>query len=443
MQYNIPRVMISSVKSKSGKTMISAALGKLLSDKGLDVSMFKCGPDYVDARLHKEITKNAVSNLDLFFDDESLLRQRFCQRAQGRTAIIEGAMGFYDGMCGNTKINSAFDISQCIMAPVVLIIDAEGSSFSMCALIKGFLSFRENNIKAVILNRCSASLYSVLKPVIEAECKISVLGFIPKDERLKIRNQKLGLSLEEKDELKSALGCLCEIINKNVDLNRLAAIMKSAQPITVCCEKALSENLDLNVAVARDEAFAFCYDDNIRFLESNGCNISFFSPMHDKSVPKNTNVCIFGGGYIEKNAKALSENESMLSSVRSFYSGKGAIIAEGSGFIYINASMEDENRECMKLCRILEGRCKAEEKLVNFGYITLFDNEKRPVLKGHEFHYSSCTDDGNSFTARRFKSQKSRKTIFYNDRLFCGFPQFDFTSNRDFFTSFLRNIKKR
>lgn len=443
MNYNIPRILISSPKSGGGKTLITSALGKALVDRGLTVSMFKCGPDYVDPKLHREITGSMGSNLDLFFNDEELLKERFCKKADGTFSIIEGAMGFYDGMGGNTEINSAFSISQCISSPVVLVVDAEGSSFSLCALINGFLSFRKNNIKAVILNRCSASLFSVLKDVIENQCKIDVLGFIPKDEKLKIRNQKLGLSLDKKDELESILCYLEEILNSNVDLDKLISIMKDAQLLSVSQEKKASDNLKLNVAVARDEAFAFCYEDNIRFLEENGCNISFFSPLYDKDIPTDTDICIFGGGYIEKNAKTLSENEQMLSSVRKFWQSGGAIIAEGSGFIYINDSMIDENGKEYCLCKILDGKCKAEKKLVNFGYIDLFDSEGKLVLKGHEFHYSSCTNDGNSFTAKRFRSQRSRKTIFYSDRMFCGFPQFDFTSNKDFFLSFLKNVKKK
>ena len=443
MNYSIPRILISSPKSGGGKTLIASALGKALVDKGYAVSMFKCGPDYVDPKLHKEITGNMGSNLDLFFNDEELLKERFCKKSADTFSIIEGAMGFYDGMGGNTEINSAFCISQCISSPVALVVDSEGSSFSLCALIKGFLSFRENNIKAVILNKCSASLFSVLKDTIEDECKITVLGFIPKDEKLKVRNQKLGLSLDKKDELDGVLCYLEELINKNIDLDKLISIMKNAPQLSISQKNNTAENLSLNVSVAKDEAFSFCYEDNIRFLEDNGCNISFFSPLYDNEIPPDTDLCIFGGGYIEKMAKMLSENHNMLSSVKTFWENGGAIIAEGSGFIYINDFMKDKNGNKLHFCKILDGRCKEEDRLVNFGYINLFDNGENLVLKGHEFHYSSCTDDGNSFTARRFRGQRSRKTVFYNERMFCGFPQFDFISNKDFFLRFLKNIKKK
>ena len=444
MNYKIPRLLISAPKSGSGKTIFTAALAKALIDRGISLSMFKCGPDYVDPMLHKEITGKSGSNLDLFFNDEELLKRRFFEKAsQSELALIEGAMGFYDGMGGITEINSAFHISEVLSCPAVLIVDAEGSSFSLCALISGFLNFRKNNIKGIILNKCSKSLFSILKPVIEKECGTLVLGFIPKDEKLRIRNVKLGLLLDDKENLREVLARLSYLISENVDLDKLLEIAKDAPDVTLSDDSRSRENLDLNVSIARDEAFSFIYEDNIEFLKENGCNTAFFSPLKDNRLPYNTDVCIFPGGYIENNAEKLSKNGPMLSAVRSFYEKGGFIIAEGSGFIYLNKGLKDDTGKLIPLCGILSGNCKKEEKLTNFGYINLFDESENPILKAHEFHYSSSSDDGDSFIAKRFRSKRSRKTIFRTSQLFCGFPQFDYKANEAFFTELLKNIKKK
>ena len=40
------------------------------------------------------------------------------------------------------------------------------------------------------------------------------------------------------------------------------------------------------IGVARDEAFCFYYKDNLDMLEEMGASLVFFSPLHDKEIPK-------------------------------------------------------------------------------------------------------------------------------------------------------------
>ena len=60
---------------------------------------FKSGPDYIDPMFHKKVLGTEGGNLDLFFSGEDGVR---CLLAEGMgqrdIAIVEGAMGYYDGI---------------------------------------------------------------------------------------------------------------------------------------------------------------------------------------------------------------------------------------------------------------------------------------------------------------------------------------------------------
>ena len=87
----------------------------------------------------------------------------------GDVAIIEGVMGYYDGVAMGHRA-SAYDLSQQTATPAVLVVDGRGAALSLAALVKGFLSFRpDSTLRAVIFNQVSPMLYPRLKACIEAE----------------------------------------------------------------------------------------------------------------------------------------------------------------------------------------------------------------------------------------------------------------------------------
>ena len=444
MNYKIPRLLISATKSNEGKTLITCALGKILSDSGYNLCCFKCGPDYIDPKIHKILINTESSNLDLFFNSFDLFKERFIRKTKKHNfALIEGAMGFYDGMGGKSVENSSYDVAQKLMCPTILVVDVRGTSISLCAAIMGFTTFEKNLIKGVILNRCSAALFSILKPIIEERCNVSALGYIPQDENLLVKNEKLGLKHDDTNNLTEKISYLAEIMKQTVNINEIISIANESE--TFCFDalpQKVNEKLDINVSVAKDEAFCFYYEDNIEFLKSYGCNINFFSPLYDSHIPENTDICYFGGGYIEKNAALLSQNIQMLSSIREFKKNDGSFIAEGGGFVYLNKCLIDQDGKSDQLCGIFDGECHITERLHNFGYITLYDNMNKPILKGHEFHYSDCSFEGDSFIARRQNGTNERKTMIYNQQMLCGFPQFDYISNGKFILNFLKNYKR-
>ena len=177
----IRRVMLAAPKSGSGKTMLTCALLQTLKDRGEQVISYKCGPDYIDPMFHKKVIDIPSKNLDTFFTNEEQTKRRFLSgRTESEIAVLEGVMGLYDGLGGVRKEGSSYHLAEVTDTPVILVVDAKGMGKSILALIAGFLSYDEKKlIKGVLLNRMSKSYYQILKPLIEQELKIRVVGYFP------------------------------------------------------------------------------------------------------------------------------------------------------------------------------------------------------------------------------------------------------------------------
>ncbi len=170
-QVKIPRLMISSFSSNSGKTLITCALLYLLKKKNLNLTAFKCGPDFIDPIFHSKVLGIKTFNTDIFLAGKeagpSLFAKNFIE-SKADLALLEGAMGYYDGLAGSSPIASASEVAAAYKVPVILVVDASSSSFSLIPQIKGFLEYKNGDfIKGIILNKVTAGLYAKLKEVIE------------------------------------------------------------------------------------------------------------------------------------------------------------------------------------------------------------------------------------------------------------------------------------
>ena len=197
------RWMIAAPASGSGKTAAVCGLLTLLKKRGCSAGAFKCGPDYIDPMFHKKVLGIPGCNLDSFFLEPEQLRDLFCREtAELEAAVVEGVMGYFDGV-GGMSWGSSWDIARILKLPVILVVDGHGASLSVLAQIKGFLDYQptgereENRIAGVILNRTSPSMCSVLKPRIEKELGIACLGCIPVLKWLDLKSRHLGLLLPD------------------------------------------------------------------------------------------------------------------------------------------------------------------------------------------------------------------------------------------------------
>lgn len=463
----IPRILIAASASGSGKTVISCGLMQALKKKGKRVVSGKCGPDYIDPMFHRTVLQIEAMNLDLFFYEKEQMKAMFqehCKEAD--IAVLEGVMGYYDGMGIDTEKGSSYDVARTLSTPVVLVVPCKGSALSVVAQIKGFLEFRKDSqIQGILLNRISKMLYPRMKEMIESQLKkeghsVTVLGYVPEDPVFSLESRHLGLvTPEEIGGLEAKLEQAGNLLSETIDLEALMELAKTAPELTTSWEEPEERKPKENVriAVARDEAFCFYYKENLQILRELGCELVSFSPLRDAALPKQIQGILLGGGYPEVYAKALSENQSMLFSIRQAIQNNMPCHAECGGFLYLHEWMKDKDQVAYQMAGVIPGECFPAGKLVRFGYVNLVANgdsrflNQGECIKGHEFHYWDSTNNGEDVTAVKPNQKRSWTCIHIEKQLFAGFPHLAYASNREFAKRFvemaraewLRNNEKK
>lgn len=451
----IPRIMIAAAGSGSGKTTVTCGLLQAFLNRALKLSSFKCGPDYIDPMFHTEVLGIKSRNLDHFFTNEEVTNYLLCKNAsQSELAIIEGVMGFYDGLAGVSTECSSYDLARKTKTPVILIVDCKGMSVSIVALIKGFLEYRRDHlIKGVILNRIPPMLYVDIKRLIEEELDLEVLGYLPSMADCQLESRHLGLvTAKEIGNLKEILNRLAVQMETSVNLERILQIAGDA--VKVNCEvpeelkiSETSDHAPVRIAVAMDKAFCFYYQDNLELLEELGAEMVPFSPLEDKSLPDGIQGIIIGGGYPELYLKQLSENTSMLRNLKRVIDNGVPCLAECGGFMYLHQWIKDRRGTKYEMIGAIEGESFPTEKLSRFGYISLTALEDNllsktgMVLKGHEFHYWDSTNTGNAFRAAKPLRKTSWECVITKGNLWAGYPHIHFYSNIEAAIEFMRKVR--
>ncbi|MBD5550429.1 MAG: cobyrinate a,c-diamide synthase [Lachnospiraceae bacterium] len=470
----IKRVMIAAPKSGSGKTVVTCALLQVLKAYGWKVASYKCGPDYIDPMFHEKIIDVPAKNLDTFFTDEEKTRELFQNSAKKMDfAVFEGVMGLYDGLGGVREEGSSYHLAEVTKTPIVLVVDAKGMGRSMIPLIAGFLNYdKKHLIQGIILNRISKGYYETLKPWIEEELKIQVIGFLPEEKELHIESRHLGLFLpDEVNSIKEKLQAVSELFSRTVSIEYIKEIAESAEelePDETLMEKMLIDKYgtliykkaaggltrEVNVwdsrptiAVAKDEAFCFYYADNIHLLKEYGAKITYFSPLHDKKLPEGCHALLIGGGYPELYARQLSANTKMREAVKDAVKNEMPIVAECGGFMYLHSFLKDKEGLCYDMAGVISATCFYTGKLVRFGYIELREKQKHFLLngkgiKGHEFHYYDSTCNGTDVIAVKPVTGKEYSCIIKNKTQWMGFPHLYYPSNPVFARAFIEKAKK-
>lgn len=446
MAHNLPRIIIGAASSGSGKTTITCGILKALKNRGVRVSAFKCGPDYIDPMFHESVLGIPSKNLDCFFCSDELIKKLFYKQAKhSGLSVIEGVMGYYDGIAMDKTQASTYHLAKTLQAPVVLVINAKGMALTAASLIKGVMEYKnDSNIRAVILNNTSKQVYTALKPIIEEELNINVIGYLPYSEECAFESRHLGLltpdSIKNLYAKTEKLGLLAE---ECIDIDRLINIANKADNLNIALTEEKKENRFVKIGIARDNAFCFYYKDNLELLESFGCEIHYFSPLKDNRLPENIDGIILGGGYPELYCRELSSNKAMLADIRQQLEKGLPCLAECGGFMYLHKTVEDKNKNCFDMAGIIDSNAFYCGKLVRFGYITLsaMDNcyvcNKGEQIKAHEFHYWDSTDNGNMFKAEKPGGSRSWDCIHQYKNVICGYPHIFYYSNPGFAEGFV------
>ena len=446
----IQRFMIAAPSSGSGKTLLTCGIMRLLQKEGYSVQGFKCGPDYIDPMFHTKVLGISSVNLDSFFVEEQMLRYLFCRRmdktkSDNSIAVIEGVMGFYDGLAGKSTKASSYDVARITDTHVILTVDVKGMSLSVVPYIKGFLEYVPNShIAGVIFNRCSKGMYPILKQLVEEQLPIHVLGYLPILPECEIPSRHLGLYLpQEIEDFQNKIEMAADTLKETLNLEQLCLIAEHApllnEEATPEIEKmSKTSHNKVRIAIARDDAFCFYYQDNLDILEQLGVELIPFSPTYDKELPSNIKGLLLGGGYPENFAEELSRNDSMRISIRCAIEAGLPCLAECGGFLYLHDAIGDINGKEWNMVGVIRQKASYQGKLHSrFGYITLTDKTTGTQLRGHEFHYYDSTNHGDAWEAAKPLSSRHWECMYHVGNLYAGFPHLYYASNIEFITDWI------
>ncbi|MGC8578780.1 MAG: cobyrinate a,c-diamide synthase [bacterium] len=392
-------IVIAGTHSGCGKTTVTLGLLGALKKKGMKVQSFKAGPDFIDTGLHTFVTGVPSRNLDLWMCGEQGVKECFSQHTVDvDIAVVEGVMGMYDG-----DFNTA-NLAELLHLPVVLVVDAYGMAESAGAVVKGFAEYNIEKINSskkltilgIIFNRVSSEMhFNMLKHAVR---DVTVLGYLPKDNDLEIPERHLGLiTAQENPITQQNIDKLGRITSEHIDVEGIiqnsAIEVETSRAYPKHRFKTFNNNSKIRIAVAYDKAFCFYYEDNLDMLREAGAEIIKFSPLHDERVP-DVDALYIGGGYPEMYAQALSENKSILESIRAWVNADKPVYAECGGMMYLSRGIYDFDNKFYSMIGIMPFETRMERSGLHLGYreIELKQDcilgRKGATLKGQEFHYS-------------------------------------------------------
>lgn len=437
-----PRVVLAGTNSGCGKTTVTCAVLQALTDRGLNIGAFKCGPDYIDPMFHSAIIGAESANLDSFFFSENTLRYMLAKHGAARdVSVIEGVMGYYDGIGLTSTEASTWETARMLAAPVILVVSARGAAFSILAEIEGFLKFQpDSGIRGVILNRCTPSVYPALAEAIRERfhnVQVVPLGFLPDLPGAGLESRHLGLvTAAEVADLKDKLHILAQAAEETIDMDGLLTLAFDAAALEYTPVILPRYEEQVRVAVARDRAFCFYYEDSLEALTELGAELVPFSPLEDDTLPENIHGLYLGGGYPEEYSEALSRNTGMRVAVKQALEAGLPCIAECGGFMYLTESIGGR-----PMARYLPGNCFDAGRLTRFGYVTLTAKEDNLLcragerIRGHEFHRWDAEHTGGDFIAEK-PTGRRWDCVHATERLYAGFPHFHFYANPRFAQNF-------
>ena len=407
------RVMLAGVSSGCGKTTASLALMAALRARGMRVAPFKSGPDYIDPGFHRIACGRPSHNLDEWLCTADSVTRLLAEGSAGADiAVIEGAMGMYDGLGGGTQC-SAYALAKHTGTPVVLVVDASGSAASAAATALGFLKYRpDNTIAGVLVNRASSQRHYELIRQAMGEIGLACVGWLPKDAGLGMPDRHRGLvPVEERPEARSQIDRAASLLQLDVDaLRAVAGRAEALSPVPFEYPQTLR---GMRIGMAKDAAFSFTYAANLIALRRMGAELVEFSPLTDVALPGNLDALYLPGGFPEVFEGALTANGPMAA-VRGAIAGGLRVYAECGGMLYLS------------MIGAMPLKWEMTRRLQRFGYVTVTDGDGYR-FPAHEFHHSVVTPAAPLDT--RFEVSKGerryREGYIYKNVL-AGYPHIHF-----------------
>jgi cobyrinic acid a,c-diamide synthase len=379
-----------------GKTTLTLGLIAALRRRGRVVQPFKVGPDFIDPGHHAQAAGRPSATLDGWMLPREENLAVFARWAAGaQLAVVEGVMGLFDGLDGQSEAGSTAQMAKWLRLPVLLVVDARSLARSAAALVLGFASFDpELRFAGVVFNRVGSPAHlQYLREAMAQVPQVPCLGGLPREEGLRIPERHLGLTTAEDHPLAPEyLERLADLVEAHLDLEGLWAALPEVplppQPPQVAPPP------EVRLGVARDRAFCFYYPDNLEWLRQSGAELVAFSPLQDRALPPEVHGLYFGGGYPELAAAELAANTAFLGDLRAKAAAGLPIYAECGGLMYLGEEIRDLQGTAHAMAGILPLRFRLRPRLAALGYreVTLAADTllgaAGTVLRGHEFHYS-------------------------------------------------------
>ena len=397
MASNCPRLVIAGLSGDSGKTITSLSLLAGLKQRDVSLSVFKKGPDYIDAAWLSSAAGSTCRNLDTYMVPSDRVMAAFARHGIGSgLALVEGNRGLFDGKDAQGTHSTA-ELAKLIGAPVVLVVDCTKTTRTVAAMVAGCIAMDpEVKIAGVVLNRIAGARHrKVVTEAIEQICLLPVLGAIPKlgDDSSLIPGRHLGLITPAEFGRRSDLTrLLVDIANKHLDLDRFMEIARKAESLRPPAEDVSKPKADVRIGCFRDSVFTFYYPENLEALQAEGAELVPISSLEDHVLPE-LDALYIGGGFPETHAEQLAANGALMKAVRDAVDSDLPVYAECGGLIFLARRLKVGDRS-YPMAGVLPVDLAMHRRPVGHGYTELNVRSANPFfpvgqsMRGHEFHYS-------------------------------------------------------
>jgi cobyrinic acid a,c-diamide synthase len=394
-------LFISACRSGSGKTTVTLGLLAALKRRGMRVRAAKAGPDFIDPAFYAAATGRGSINLDSWAMRPALLDALMMEASTADIAVIEGAMGLFDGVEGERgRTGTSADLAARYRLPVVLVLDVAAQAQSAAAVARGFMTHDANvRIGGVILNKVGSPRHARLAGEAIAMLGLPVLGAIPRDAALILPERHLGLvQAGEHADLAVRLAQLAEMAETHLDLDAIMALAAPLAPQSGDASSALSPP-GQRIALAQDAAFSFIYPHLIDGWRKAGAEIVAFSPLANEAPPDDCDICWLPGGYPELHAGALASAHRFRDGLARFAATR-PVHGECGGYMVLGESLEDADGITHGMTGLLGHATSFKRRRLHLGYREARLLADGPLgmagahVRGHEFHYASLVSAG-------------------------------------------------
>jgi cobyrinic acid a,c-diamide synthase len=394
-------LIISALRSGSGKTVVTLGLMRAFARRGLAVAGAKCGPDYIDPAFHAAATGRPSYNLDSWAMSPAAIDALAGETAAGADLVIaEASMGLFDGVpAAAGRSGASADIAAATGWPVLLVHDASGQAQSAAAMLAGIAAYDPRiRIAGIVLNKLGSDRHLRLVKEAVEKAGFCVVGALSRNPDLALPERHLGLvQASETKNLDTVLDGLADRVSAQVDLERVLGL--AARGHATAAQGALALPAPAQrIAIARDEAFSFLYPHIAAGWRRAGAELLFFSPLADETPPADADVCWLPGGYPELHAGRLAGAANFLAGLRRF-AGTRPVHGECGGYMVLGRALTDASGEAHAMAGLLPVTASFAKRKLSLGYRAARLREDHPlgpagtILRGHEFHYATGMED--------------------------------------------------